>query len=418
MDKVLVKNKWSIKRLLLTILIVIVLLLALYRLLFVDNRSIITINKDDINIASVKKADFKDFITVNGKIEPCKSFFLDAIEGGIVNKIYKESGAILKIGDTIITLNNSNLQLEVMQRETQLYEQINNLRQTRLLLDQNDLSQQAQLAEIDYQLNILQPQYYRMSKLYDQKLISDQEFEGIEEKYQYNIRRKSLTYKSYQNDSVARSFQLRQLEKSEKRMLKSLDAVGKILHNLTLKAQINGQLESPKLEVGQSVTSGQRLGQIDVMEDFIVKVEIDEHYLSRINLGLKGIMSFSSDEYQLEISKIYPAIFDGIFLVDMKFAIDKPNDLRRGQAVRIKLELGSTEKALLLPTGNFYNSTGGNWIFKIKDDGEYAEKHEIRLGRKNENYYEILSGLTEGERIIISEYENFKNFEKIKIKIK
>ncbi len=233
MDKKIVQKRWTTKKLLMIGAGVLVLSLIVYQLLFADTRSTLNVNKDRLSIASVKMGEFKDFIPVTGNVEPGETFYLDAIEGGIIAEIVRESGAIVKKGDTILSLTNSNLQLEVMQRETQLYEQINNLRQTRLLLDQNDLSQQAQLAEIDYQLNLLKPQYIRFKGLFEQKLISEREFEEVRENYDYNVKRKQLTYRSYKNDSVARVFQLKQLRNSEQRMQRSLDAVGNILNNLT-----------------------------------------------------------------------------------------------------------------------------------------------------------------------------------------
>jgi HlyD family secretion protein len=361
-----------------------------------------------LTIATVQNGEFKDFIPVIGNVEPGETFYLDAIEGGIIASIMKESGAQVKQGDTILTLTNSNLQLEVMQRETQLYEQINNLRQTRLLLDQNDLSQQAQLAEIDYQLNLLQPQYQRFKKLFEQKLISEREFEEVKENYDYNRKRKELTYTSYRNDSIARVFQLRQLNNSESRMQRSLDAVGNILDNLTLKATRNGQLSTPQLEVGQSVTSGQRLGQIDVMNNYKIRVAIDELYLPRVDVGQSGTFNFSGDSYSVTINKIYPTISNGRFEVDMIFEGESPQGIKRGQTVRIRLELGAAEETLLLPVGGFYKDTGGNWAYVVSEsDNQVAYKQEIRLGRKNAEYYEVLDGLEVGDKVVISGYDNY-----------
>jgi HlyD family secretion protein len=416
MDKKIVQKKWTGKRLLLIGLGILVLSLIVYQLLFADNRSTLNVNKDRLSIGTVKMGEFKDFIPVTGNVEPGETFYLDAIEGGIIAEIVRESGAIVEKGDTILTLTNSNLQLEVMQRETQLYEQINNLRQTRLLLDQNDLSQQAQLAEIDYQLNLLKPQYIRFKSLFEQKLISEREFEEVRENYEYNVKRKQLTYRSYRNDSVARVFQLRQLSNSEARMQRSLDAVGKILNNLTLKASRDGQLATPQLEVGQSVVSGQRLGQIDVMNNYKIRVGIDELYLPRVDVGQKGSFTFSGGEYNLVINKIYPTISNGRFEVDMVFEGESPEGIRRGQTVRIKLELGATEETLLLPVGGFYKDTGGNWAYIINPaNKDEAVKQPIRLGRKNIDYYEVLEGLAAGDQVIVSGYENYGDNEKLSL---
>ncbi|WKV10576.1 efflux RND transporter periplasmic adaptor subunit [Marivirga harenae] len=416
MDKKIVRKKWTTKRLLMIGGGVLVLSLIVYQLLFADNRSTLNVDKDRLSIATVQMGEFKDFIPVTGNIEPGQTFYLDAIEGGIIAEITRESGAEVEKGDTILTLTNSNLQLEVMQRETQLYEQINNLRQTRLLLDQNDLSQQAQLAEIDYQLKLLKPQYSRFNTLYESKLISEREFEQVKEEYEYNRRRRELTYKSYKNDSIARVYQLRQLANSESRMQRSLDAVGNILNNLTLKATRNGQLSTPQLEVGQSVVSGQRLGQIDVMNNYKVRVGIDELYLPRVDVGQKGSFTFSGAEYQLIIDKIYPTISNGRFEVDMVFEGEHPSGIKRGQTIRIKLELGATEETLLLPVGGFYKDTGGNWAYVISEgDASVAYKKPIRLGRKNTDYYEVMEGLEAGDRVIVSGYDNYGDNEKLSL---
>lgn len=408
MDKKIEQKRWTTKKILTIGLGVVIISFVVYQLLFADNRSTLNVKKDRLTIATVQNGEFKDFIPVTGNVEPGETFYLDAIEGGIIAGIMKESGAQVKQGDTILTLTNSNLQLEVMQRETQLYEQINNLRQTRLLLDQNDLSQQAQLAEIDYQLNLLQPQYQRFKKLFEQKLISEREFEEVKENYDYNRKRKELTYTSYRNDSIARVFQLRQLNNSESRMQRSLDAVGNILDNLTLKATRNGQLSTPQLEVGQSVTSGQRLGQIDVMNNYKIRVAIDELYLPRVDVGQSGTFNFSGDSYTVTINKIYPTISNGRFEVDMIFKGESPQGIKRGQTVRIRLELGAAEETLLLPVGGFYKDTGGNWAYVVSEsDNQVAYKQEIRLGRKNAEYYEVLEGLEVGDKVVISGYDNY-----------
>lgn len=417
MDKKIVQKKWTGKKLLMIGAGVLILSLIVYQLLFADTRSTLNVDKDRLSIATVKMGEYKDFIPVSGTVEPGETYFLDAIEGGIIAEVIKESGAKLDKGDTILRLTNSNLQLDVMQRETQLYEQINNLRQTRLLLDQNDLSQQAQLAEIDYQLNLLKPQYYRFKKLFEDKFISEREFEEIREQYEYNVKRKQLTYTSYRNDSIARVFQLRQLSSSEQRMQRSLDAVGNILNNLVIKAPKEGQLSTPQLEIGQSINSGQRLGQIDIMNNYKIRVGIDELYLPRVDVGQSGSFDFSGQKYNLVIDKIYPTIAGGRFEVDMIFDGESPTGIKRGQTVRIKLELGATEETLLLPVGGFYKDTGGNWAYVVNpNDPSEALKQPIRLGRKNVDFYEVLDGLAAGDKVIVSGYENYGDKEKLSLK--
>lgn len=389
---------------------------VLYQLIFADSRSSMNVNKDRITIATVTEGEYTDYIPVSGTIEPGEVFFLDAIERGNIQQIVRESGALVDVGDTILILTNSNLQLDVMQRETDLYFQINNLRQTRLLLDQNDLSQQGQLAEIDYQINLLKPQYERFKELHSKKLISDRELEEVREQYDYNVKRKRLTYESYRNDSVARSIQKRQLRDSESRMMQSLNGVGHILDNLVVRAPIKGQLSTQQIEVGQSINSGERYGQIDILDKFKVKVQIDELYLPRISTGLKGTFTFSGNSYELEINKIYPNVTGGRFEVDMIFTGEIPTGIRRGQTVRIGLELGESKQAILLPTGGFYKDTGGNWVFVVDEATGRAEKRNIRLNRKNPEHYEVIEGLKPGDRVIVSGYENFGKNEVLNLK--
>ncbi|QCK14582.1 efflux RND transporter periplasmic adaptor subunit [Mangrovivirga cuniculi] len=416
MDRKIETKRWTWKKISGVVIASVIVIFLAFQLIFGDNRSSLNVESERITTATVKQGAFQEFIPVNGNVAPGEVYFLDAIEGGIIQEVIRESGANVDEGDTVLTLTNSKLQLDVMQRETQLYEQINNLRQTRLLLDQNDLSQRAQLAEIDYQLNILKPQFERNKKLYKEKLISEQEFEQIDEQLKYNQNRRALTYRSYRNDSIARAIQMNQLYQSEKRMLRSLEAVGQILDNLIITAPESGQLSAPQLEVGQSVNAGQRLGQIDVMDDYKVRVGIDELYLPRVDIGQKGTFNFAGKQYTLEINKIYPNISDGRFQVDMVFAGEVPEGIRRGQTLRIRLELGNLEQAILLPTGGFFNDTGGRWIYVLNSDNTKAYKKDISIGRRNPDYYEVLSGLQPGDRVVISGYDNFGDNDVLNLK--
>lgn len=416
MDRKLDKKFWTPKRIAIIAGGAVLLGGIIYQIGFADHRSTMNVAQDRLSIATVSTGEFTDYILVSGQIEPAKTFYLDAIEGGMVYQLVRESGALVEKGDTILTLTNSNLQLDVMQRETMLYEQINNLRQTRLFLDQNNLDQKGQLAEIDYQISLLEPQYRRFKELHGKKLVSDREFEEVKEQYEYNLRRKELTYESYRNDSIARAIQLGQLRQSESRMNASLNGVGQILNNLVITAPIAGQLAMEQIEIGQAINPGQRYGQIDMLDEFKVRVPIDELYLPRIGQGLRGKFTLSGEEHELEIMKIYPTITNGRFEVDMKFTGPSPQGIRRGQSVRIRLELGDSEQSLLLPTGGFFKDTGGNWVFVLNPKTGMADKRVIRLGRKNPEFYEVLEGLAEGEKVIISGYENFGTNEVLKLK--
>ncbi|MFC2126723.1 efflux RND transporter periplasmic adaptor subunit [Bacteroidota bacterium] len=416
MDKKIKKKKWTLKRIGLSLLGLIFLSFVLYSFLFADKRSKVKVDAEKITFGNVKNGTFQDFIPVTGTVLPIATYYLDAIEGGTIASIEKESGNILKEGDIILHLTNTSLELNVLSQESILYEQINRSTTTRLQLNQNDLNQQGQLAEIDYQLQLLKPQFDRYKRLFDKQLISEREFEEVAELFKYNRKRRQLTYASYRQDSLSRSFQLNQINASENRMRKSLDGVSRILNNLVVRAPINGQLATPELEIGQSIVRGERLGQVDVLDSFKVRVRIDELYLPRVDKGLNGTFQFANQKYEIEIVKIYPTITDGRFEVDTEFTAEQPAGIKRGQSVRIRLELGNSAQALLLPVGGFYKDTGGNWVFVVSKDGSKAERRDIRLGRKNPEYFEVMGGLEPGDRVITSSYDHFGDNEVLLLK--
>jgi HlyD family secretion protein len=406
MDRKIKKKKWTTGRIVGIGLGLVFVSFILYSFLFADNRSKLNVDREKITISTVSQDIFQERIPETGIVMPSQTIYMDAVEGGVIEEIILESGALVDRGDTIMILDNSNLRLEVMNREGQFYEQLSFLRNNRLQLDQNDLQQKAQLAQIDYQLQLLEPQYKRFKELAGKKLISQRELEEVEEQYEYNQRLRDLTYKSYQSDSISRANQLRQISMSEERMLRSLEAVGRILDNLVITAPTNGLLTTPDWEPGQSITPGERLGQVALLDSFKVRVAIDELYLPRIDVGQQGTFTLAGEEYRLEIYKKYPTVSEGNFEVDMQFVGAVP-EVRRGQSLRIRLELGSSEEALLLATGGFFRDTGGNWVFVMNNDGSRAFKRDIRLGRKNPEHYEVLEGLEPGEKVITSSYENF-----------
>lgn len=416
MDKKIKKKTWTVKKVSMYGSGMLFLAFLLWSFLFADKRSKVKIDAEKITIGEVAYGVFQDFIPVTGNVLPIETRYLDAIEGGIIQSIEKESGEILKKGDAIIKLSNTALELSVLSQEASLYEQINRSATTRLSLNQNDLNQQGQLAEIQYQIELLRPQYIRYKRLYEKNLISKREFEEVEEQYKYNLTRKELTYASYRQDSLARSYQLKQIDASERRMMQSLEGVGKIMENLVIRAPINGQLATPDLELGQSIVSGERIGWIDVLDSFKVRVRIDELYLPRTDPGLLGTFSLAGEEYELVITKIYPTITEGRFEVDMEFTGEQPGGIKRGQSVRIRLQLGNSAEALLLPVGGFYKDTGGNWVYVVEGNGAQAVRRDIRLGRKNPEYFEITGGLKEGDRVITSSYDHFGDNEVLLLK--
>lgn len=415
MDRKIEKKTWTVKRIATFGGIGLFVAFVLYMFIFSDRRSTLIIDRDKITIAEVKRGEFKEFIPQTGTVEPSRTVYLDAIEGGNIKRIVSESGKMLRKGDVILELTNLNRELSVLQQEASFNESINRARETRLNIMRNDLEQRQTLALIDNQLNILGPQYDRQKKLFEKKLISKQEFERTEADYKYNVERRRITYEVYKNDSIDRIRQLRAVTQSEQQMTRSLEGVGKILDNLVIRAPIDGQLSTPHWEIGQAVQTGQRLGQVDIVSSYKVRVPIDELYLPKISVGLPATTDFAGKTYLLKITYIYPTITNGRFEVDMDFDGQTPQGIRRGQSLRMRIELGQASEELLLPVGGFYKDTGGNWVY-VLDREDRAVKRNIKLGRKNSENFEVLEGLKPGDRVITSSYENFGNNEVLILK--
>jgi HlyD family secretion protein len=411
MDKKLVKKTWTLKRVATYGGISLFVIFVAYQLIFADRRNTLKIERDKVTISEVKRGVFQEWIPQTGTIEPSRTIYLDAVEGGTVKRVVAASGAMLKKGDVILELSNLNRELTVLQQEAQLNQSINELRQTRLQISRNDLEQRQRLAQIDQQLQILTPQYEREKQLFEKKLISKQAFEKTEADYRYNMQLRAITYEVFRNDSLDRLRQLRDLNFSESKMSQSLESAGKILDNLVIRAPMDGQLSRPQIDPGQNINQGQRLGQVDIVGSYRVRVPIDEIYLPRITEGLHATTTFNNKDYRLVITYKYPTVQSGRFEVDMDFVGDVPPGIRRGQSLRLRIELGQSSEELLLPVGGFYKDTGGNWVFVLVDENQ-AERRDIKLGRKSgSEYFEVLEGLEPGDKVITSSYENFGNSE-------
>lgn len=407
MDKKIEKKTWTLKRIATYGGIAVFISFIAYQFIFGERRQTLKIDKDKITISEVKRGIFQETIPQTGIVEPGRTFYLDAIEGGNIKKIVRESGAMLKKGDIVLELTNLTREISVLDQESNLTQSINRGRETKLQITQNALRQQESLITIDNALATLKPKYLRQKQLLEKNLIARQEFEQTEADYLANLQRREITYKAFKLDSISRVMQLVQLDQSEKRLLQSLDGVGKILDNLIIKAPIDGQLSTPHWEIGQNITQGQRLGEVNIVGSYKVRVPIDELYLPRISVGLNASTSFAGKDYTLRISYIYPNITAGRFEVDMDFTGETPQGIRRGQSLRMRIELGQSSEELLLPVGGFYKDTGGNWVFVLEAGGTKAVKKDIKLGRKSPDYFEVLDGLKPGDKVITSSYENF-----------
>lgn len=415
MDRKIKKKTWTTNRIIGLIAGLLIVGFFIYSFLYADFRSTLNVDKEKLTISTVSEDSFQEFIQVTGNIQPINTIFLDAIEGGVVQRVKLESGTMVTPGDTILILTNSNLQLSVLNQEASLYDQINNVRNSRLNLEQNSLRIKEQLANAEYQLDLLRPQFERSESLYKQNLISKQDFEAIAENYEYEKKRYDLTYESFVKDSIQTINQLAQLDDSETRMYRSLNAVQGILDNLIITAPLEGQLTTIEMQPGQSINQGFRVGQVDMLDNFKVRVGVDEFHLSRITTGLKGSFEFAGQSYDLEITKVYPVITNGQFQVDMEFVGAAPTGVRRGQRVRIRLELGDASTALLLEKGGFFQTTGGSWVFKLDEDESRAVRTNIRLGQQNPEYFEVIEGLVPGDKVIISSYDTFGDNEVLEL---
>ncbi|GHM98750.1 ABC transporter permease [Cytophagales bacterium WSM2-2] len=413
MDKKIQKKRFTVKKVATYLGTAAIVVFVAYQFIFADRRSKLKTDKEKITISEVKMGLFKEYIPQTGTVEPARTVYLDAIEGGNIKRVIRESGSIVKRGDPIIEITNLNREIAVLQQESDLVQSINRSRDTRLGILRNDLEQRQTLAQIDNQLAIFRPQYERQKVLLDKKLIARQDFEKTEADYLYNVERRKFTYEAYKRDSSGRILNLRDIDISEDRMKQNLVAVRTILENLNIKAPVDGQLTmSAHWEIGQAINMAQRLGQVDVVGSYKVRVPIDELYLPKISAGLPATTDFDNKTYNLVITYIYPNITNGRFEVDMEFQGDTPQGIRRGQSLRLRIELGQPSQELLLPMGGFYKDTGGNWVFILEPNGDRAVKREVKLGRKmGSEYFEVLEGLKPGDKVITSSYENFGNNE-------
>lgn len=412
MDKKIAKKRFTVKKVATWGGGALLIIFIGYQFIFADRRSKLKVDKEKITISDVKRGIFQETIPQTGTVEPKRTVYLDALEGGNIRRILKESGAILKTGDVILELTNLNRELQVLSQEASFNESINRARETKVQITRMDLEQRQSLALIKNQLDILEPQYLRQKQLFEKKLISKQEFEQTEANYRYNLERYRFTYEQYKADSTDRLRSLKSTAISEMKMTQSLEGIGKILDNMVVRAPIDGQLSYPQhWDIGQAVQTGQRLGQVDVMGSYKVNVPIDELYLPRISTGLRATTDLAGKQYALVIVYKYPDVVAGRFQVDMEFESDVPEGIRRGQSLRLRIELGLSSEELLLPVGGFYKDTGGNWVFVVDEATNQAVRRDIKLGRKSPDYFEVLEGLTPGDRVITSSYENFGNNE-------
>ncbi|MGI8952353.1 MAG: efflux RND transporter periplasmic adaptor subunit [Chitinophagaceae bacterium] len=416
MDRVIEKKKWSRKRILTIAGIVAIVLLIAGSYYFTSGKSKLNVDTDRITISEVKKGSFQENIPVNGVVLPITTIYLDAVEGGRVEEKYVEDGTIMTKGQPILRLSNTDLQLSLVNQETQVYNLLTQMQIAKNASQQNTVTKLNQMTDVDNALKEAERVYNLDKKLYAQKVIGSQEFQQAQNAYNYQVQKKKLTAQILQQDSVSTKQGVDQAKQLYQGSQNALAVMRQKVGDLIVRAPIDGQLTSLDAEVGQNKNQGERLGEIDVLSGYKVRVDVDEHYISRIYTGLKGNFVFADTTYNLVIKKVYTQVTNGKFQVDMEFDGKIPQGIRRGQTLQILLALSDERQALLLPKGGFYQQTGGNWIFKVSADGSKAYRVDIQLGSQNTDYYEVLSGLQPGDKVVTSSYENYGDMQELVLK--
>ena len=415
MDRKIEKKKWPLKRVIVFGAAGLFVLIVAYALLFGDTSASLNVETKKITVSTVERGPFQELIPVSGTVLPIKSVYMDAMDGGRIDQIFVEEGAMVKQGDSILRMTNTNLQMELMFREADLFEQMNNLRAVRLAIEQNRLNLREQMAEIDYQNGLQTRNYDRAKALHEKNVISLDEFERTRDDYEYWKTRKSLVTESQRQDSIMRDMQVQQLELSIQRMQQNFKIVRENYENLVQRAPISGQLSQLNAEIGELKSPGERLGQVDVLDGYKVRAAIDEFYISRIAIGQAGESEISGVKSKLTVSRVFLEVRDGRFEIDLQFEGAAPAGIRRGQTIQVRLALGELSEAVMIARGGFYQTTGGNWIYVVNESGDIARKRKIRLGRQNPRMYEVLEGLEPGEQVITSSYDSFGDFEKLNL---
>jgi HlyD family secretion protein len=415
-DRKIEKKTWTRKRILALTGIFLLLALIAGAITMSRGGNKLNVAHDRITIAEVSRGPFQEFIPVNGVVLPLTTIYLDAIEGGRVEEKLVEDGAIVRKGQPIMRLSNTDLELSLVNQQTSVYNLITQMQIARNAAQQNTTTKLNQMTDVDNALKEARRVYELNKGLYEKKAIGLQELKQSENQYNYQLEKRKLTEQILQQDKASNSQQVAQAQQSFSGAATALSVMKRKVGDLVVRAPVDGQLSSLDAEIGQSKNKGERLGQIDVLDGYKVRVDIDEHYLPRVFQGLSGVAQLSGKEYKLTISKIYTQVANNRFQVDMRFAGPVPEGIRRGQTLQIRLALSDETQAMLLPRGGFFQQSGGNWVFKVAPDGQTAYKVDVQLGRQNPEYYEVLSGLKPGEKVITSSYENYENMQELVIR--
>ena len=388
-----------------------VIILLLAWIIFGNHASTMRVDSKSVNIADVTYGEFNDYIRLNGRVQPISIVQISPEEGGIVMEKVVEEGAQVKKGDVILRLANSNLDLSILNAESELAEKQNLLRNTQVAMQQDKLTNETEKATLDIDTQRKQRTYKQMERLYNEKLVSKEEYMQAKEDFELAQRKHNLVSQRLEQDSIYRTVQMDQMEDNLQNMRQNVAMIRERKNKLEVRATISGELGLLDAELGQNISAGQMVGQINDLSDFKVEAQVDEHYIDRVTNGLPATFQRQNASFGLKVRKVYPEVREGRFRTDFVFTGERPDNIRSGQTYYIDLQLGEPTQSVLIPKGTFFQVTGGNWIFVVSKDGDKAYRRTIRIGRQNPQYYEVLEGLEQGERVIVSGYEGFKDNE-------
>lgn len=371
------------------------------------NNKTLRVDKDTVTISNVVMGEFNDYIRISGRVQPMTTIQLSPQEGGIVEKILIEEGSPVKAGDAILILSNDNLDLQILNSEAELAEKENILRNTQIQMEQQKLDVRQNVLEYGTNVERLRRTYEQQKALYEDKLIAREEYLTAEEDYKLAKQKYDLIIERSTQDSLYRGTQIDRMEESLDNMQLNMSMIRRRKSNLVVKAPIDGELGLLDVVLGQNIASGTKIGQINSVGVYKVEAQIDEHYIDRVSAGLEATFERQGETYSTIIRKVYPEVRDGKFKADFKFDGEQPGGIRPGQTYYLNLQLGQPEETVIIPRGTFYQKTGGKWIYVVNKDGSKAVKREIRIGRQNPQYYEVLEGLEPGEKVITSGYDTY-----------
>ena len=380
-------------------------------IIFGNHASTLKVDARGLNIGEVKKEQFNDFVRVDGQVQPITVVQLSPEEGGIVREKVVEEGAQVKKGDVIIRLSNSNLDLQILNAEAELAEKQNFLRNTQVTMEQDKLTNETERAQYNIEMRRARRTFNQQEQLYKEDLIAKEDYLKAKEDYELAAKKYDLVVKKLSQDSISRSIQMEELEMSLAKMRRNIQLIHQRKENLNVRSQINGELGLLDVVLGQNISPGQKVGQVNDLSDYKIEAMIDEHYIDRVKQGLSATFDRQGSQFDLTVRKVYPEVRDGKFKTDFVFTGERPDNIRTGQTYYINLELGQPTESIIIPKGTFFQNTGGNWIFVLDQDGKKAYRRQIKIGRQNPQFYEVLEGLEPGEKVIVSSYEAYKDNE-------